>query len=104
MNIIMQTLFTQETLNRIQENVSEDHTQAYRVDLHQLTVAQAHKLLKNIIAANKDACTIKAIHGYHHGTKIRAMIRGDFQNKRVEEIVPDKTNPGATYLKIKKSA
>ena len=55
------------------------------VDLHGLTTKMAERLIKNIIALDRDGHDICAIHGYHHGTSIKNMITNDINNPHITQ-------------------
>ena len=94
-------ILTSEELGRIKhaENWCD-----ITVDLHQLTVKQAQKLLNNLIVLNRQDFQIRAIHGYHRGTAIKEMILNGLSNPRISRIKAVKGNPGQTLLFLEKAA
>ena len=70
------------------------------VDLHGLTSRMAERLIKNIMALDREGYDICAIHGYSHGTAIKEMISGRLQGSRLKGKDPVKRNPGRTILRM----
>ncbi len=70
------------------------------VDLHGLKVAEAKRLLLNIMAVNRAGYDICAIHGYHHGTAIKEMIQTRLYNQGMVRREVVKNNLGRTFLKF----
>ncbi len=95
MNEKMMMIFTKEEMDRISE--SED---GLYLDLHQLTVKQAQRLINNLILLDRDGFSLTLIHGYNHGTKIKEMLSNDYTNKRVTNKHGVKNNPGRTVLEV----
>ena len=70
------------------------------VDLHGLTPAVAERLIRNIMALDREGYDICAIHGFNHGTAIKRMIADSIQNPRLAGKEPVKGNPGRTLLRM----
>lgn len=98
MNEKMKMVLTKDDLARIKtlENAS-----SISLNLHQLSVKEAQRLVKNIIALNRDNFTLTLIHGYHRGTKIKDMLNNEFQNERLVSKHEVKNNQGRTVFDIK---
>lgn len=70
------------------------------VDLHGLTAKSAERLIRNIMALDREGYDICTIHGYNHGTAIKSMIDDKLQNPRLTAKEKVKKNPGRTVLKM----
>ena len=97
-------IFTEEEISRIAEEIKNNGQREISVDLHELTVNQARKLVKNIIAIDREGCTLRVIHGYNRGTAIRSMVNNDLASPKIAERHICKNNPGQTILTISKAA
>lgn len=93
----MQLVFKKEDLARITPSKSKENQLI--VDLHGLGTKDSLVLLNNIININRDACDIKVIHGYNHGTALKDMINGRFVNTRILDRVMSESNPGVTMIR-----
>lgn len=85
---------------RIQTVENHDGGVQVIVDMHGLTVAQARRLLNNIIAMIRRPFQLEIIHGYHHGTAIRDMIYTDFHNPKMVSCHINMCNPGISLAEI----
>ncbi len=88
-----------DDLWRVKISHEEDGTPIVCVDLHQMSCKEARRALNNIIALYKFEFKLDVIHGYNHGTAIRDMIRGDFNNRRIKRMFFPH-NQGRTVLEI----
>lgn len=89
-------IFTKEELGRIDSTGDE-----ISVDVHGLDRAHCKKFLRNVINLNRKAVSIKVIHGYNNGTRLRDMIRFDnVISHRIVGYTTSKKNDGITYLQI----
>ncbi|MCH4034724.1 MAG: Smr/MutS family protein [Lachnospiraceae bacterium] len=70
------------------------------IDLHGLSCREARRLLGNVINLLRGPASIKVIHGYHHGTALRDMVRTNFCNIHVYAVQPDDANQGLTTLQV----
>jgi DNA-nicking Smr family endonuclease len=70
------------------------------VDLHGLSCHEARRFLENVINLLHGPASIKVIHGYHHGTALRDMVRTNFHNIHVYAVQADAANDGLTTLQI----
>ena len=95
----MTFLINGDNLWRVNISHDEDGTPVVQIDLHQMTCKEARKTLFNIIAMYRFEFKLDVIHGYNHGTAIRDMIRGDFDNQRVVGMIFP-YNQGRTVLEI----
>lgn len=86
--------------NRIRQIDEEEGRVHIVVDLHGLTVAQAKRLLNNIIAMIRCPFSLEIIHGYHHGTAIRDMIYQDLDNPKITSRHLNMCNPGITLAEV----
>ncbi len=100
----IQMIFTKEEINRIKEKIKANGEREVSVDLHHLTVKEAQKFMKNLIALDREGCTMRVIHGYNHGTAIKTMIQNNLQSQKIAEKHSCAHNPGQTILTIKKAA
>ena len=74
------------------------------IDLHNLRVEEAIKKVKSEVKkAPGSVYTIRLIHGYHGGTRIRDAIEDEFSYGRDEKIksVRPGSNPGITELVLR---
>ncbi len=88
-------VFTEDVLSRFTE--SKD---GFSIDLHGMKRAESKRLLNNTISLIRHDFTLTVIHGFHNGTVLRDLVRNDFNNNRIVNIVPDKSNAGRTKLTI----
>ena len=70
------------------------------VDLHGLTPAAAERLIRNLMALDREGYDICAIHGFNHGTALKRMILDLLQAPRLAGKEPVKGNPGRTLLRM----
>lgn len=70
------------------------------VDVHGLSTREANRFINNIINIIHMDCRVTIIHGYNHGTAIRTMLEGQFNNNHVKKRQIDPINPGRTLLLI----
>ena len=96
----METLFTKEMLKRITKTITEDGTEEYTVDLHELSKLSAMVFLRNIIALHRTPFTIRAIHGYVHGMVLKNSIQDEWISDRVTAVTSCPGNYGVTYLTV----
>ena len=68
------------------------------VDVHGLSLNNMIRLLKNISCICRQSFTLRIIHGFNHGTKLKDAVRTEGMFTRSYRIVPDQTNPGVTML------
>ncbi len=71
------------------------------IDLHGLRTEDAiKKVLREVNNASGSVYTIRLIHGYHGGTRIRDAIEDEFSYGRVEKVkrIQPGSNPGITEL------
>ena len=74
------------------------------IDLHNLRVEEAIKKVKSEVKkAPGSVYTIRLIHGYHGGTRIRDAIEDEFSYGRDEKVksVRPGSNPGITELMLR---
>lgn len=69
-----------------------------RLDVHGLTVADAKKMVSQVIAVTPYAAQICVVHGYHNGTGIRTMLRLERLSSRVYHLWTPGYNPGITWM------
>lgn len=91
----MMMIFTKEEIERIKENPD-----GICLDLHRLSVKQSKRLVNNVISMNRDNFSLTLIHGYVHGTAIKEMLVGNFDNPRVIGKHGVKNNYGRTVFDI----
>ena len=103
MGAAFKMIFTADEIKRIKEKVKNGEREI-SVDLHQLTVKQAQKLMKNLIAIDREGCTMRVIHGYHGGTAIRSMVNNDLDSPKIKSRHILENNPGQTILTISSAA
>lgn len=76
----------------------------YEIDLHGFTLKDAKEYLLDEIkkAYDKKVLSIRIIHGFNNGDKIKQFIRNTSMfEKYITKIEPDILNSGATIVNIK---
>ncbi len=74
------------------------------IDLHGLKVEEAiSKVKREVAKAPGSVYTIRLIHGYHGGTRIRDAIEDEFSYGRNEKVksIRNGSNPGITELVLR---
>ncbi len=73
-----------------------------KIDLHGKTQQEAVRVIDRALAgAGPATYQIHLIHGYHHGTSLRSMIRDEYRYEpKIRRIIPG-DNPGITVLVLK---
>ena len=73
-----------------------------KIDLHGKTQREAMRVIDKALAdAGPAVYQIQLIHGYHHGTQLRSMIREEYRYEpKIRRIIPG-DNPGITVLVLK---
>ncbi len=99
----LEMVFTKEEIARITEKI-RNNVHMITVDVHGLKVVEARRLLKNLMAMNREGYDICVIHGYIHGTAIKSMIANDLDNPRMIRKEKVKGNYGMTILKMNRAA
>lgn len=95
----LKMILTADEIARIKSRISGNKTNI-TVDLHQMTVRDAKRLLKNIIAIDRNCSGLHVIHGYKHGTSIKSMIFNDLESPRIIKKATRKDNPGFTDIAL----
>jgi hypothetical protein len=80
------------------ERVDFSLTDVVTVDVHGLSLNKMIRLLKNITCICRQSFTLRIIHGFNHGTKLKDAVRMEGLFTRSYKIIPDQTNPGVTML------
>ena len=92
----MMMIFTKEEMRRCK--IRPDGT--IYVDLHKMSGPQTLRFINNIISLSRDPMHLVLIHGYHGGTVLRDLLRGDFFKSRCSKIYADKNNEGRTHFVV----
>ena len=73
-----------------------------KIDLHGKTQQEAIRVIDRALAdASPATYQIHLIHGFHHGTSLRSMIRDEYRyDTKIKRIIPG-DNPGITVLVLK---
>lgn len=73
-----------------------------KIDLHGKTQQEAIRVIDRALAdASPATYQIHLIHGFHHGTSLRSMIRDEYRyESKIKRIIPG-DNPGITVLVLK---
>ncbi|ADL36033.1 hypothetical protein bpr_II094 (plasmid) [Butyrivibrio proteoclasticus B316] len=95
----MMFLFSKGELKRIVLS-EEGGAKLITVDMHGLSVKEATRLLKNLIAVDREGYDICVIHGFTHGTKIKEALWNEKLSERIYKKTSPGYNPGRTYLKL----
>lgn len=90
----MRIIFPELDLQRI-KFIKEDYLM---VNVHGLSINKMVRLLKNISCLNRNGFTMRIIHGFNHGTKLKDAIRKEKLFTRNYLVIPDRVNPGITVL------
>lgn len=92
-------IFTEEELARMR--FLRDHKGTYLVlDLHDLSVKEAKRLIRHVILLYRHAIRIRAVHGYNGGTSLKECLADGDISKRIVRVTRDCYNPGLTYLDV----
>lgn len=70
------------------------------VDLHYLNKADAGKIIRNMIAINRDKFQLRIIHGYNHGTVLKDYIMKENFGHRVTDKAVSPWDKGVSLMKI----
>ncbi len=92
----MMMIFTNDEIKRCK--IMPDGT--IFVDLHEYSEPEAKRFVSNIISLSREPLHLVLIHGYHGGTVLRNMLRGETFKKRCKNIYADKTNEGRTHFLV----
>lgn len=72
------------------------------IDVHQMNRQQAKVYIDSQLKrAKKDVYTLRIVHGYHGGTKLRDMIRKEYKGNPKVIRIELTMNPGVTDLIIR---
>lgn len=93
-------VFAEDEMARLQSCTSNDIGTYLRVDVHGLTKSEAKRFINNIINIVREAFGLLVVHGFHHGSSIKTMIRTEFKNPKIAGMYEAPSNPGVTYLQI----
>ncbi len=70
------------------------------IDVHEMKVAEAKKILNHIIIMYRFPFKLRVVHGYNHGTAIKDMIAEQLDNKRIISKEVEVYNPGITTIQL----
>ena len=87
-------LLTKDELNRIKFTGD-----SVVVDLHYLSVKEARRLLKTIVALYQKSFCMVVIHGYIHGQALKEMLRTDDIFLKEHNMIATE-NPGRTLFEF----
>lgn len=93
-------VFAEDEMARLQSCTSDNMGTYIRVDVHGLTKNAAKRFINNIINIVREAFGLLIVHGFHHGSSIKTMIRTEFKNPKITGMFDAPGNPGVTYLVI----
>lgn len=71
------------------------------VDVHGMTAAEARKCIESKLKSSRGVYRIKVVHGYHGGTALRDMVRGQLAKNPKVIRVEIGLNDGETDLILK---
>ncbi len=91
-------VFSEDEMARLQSCTSDEIGTYIRVDVHGLTKIAAKRFINNIINIVREAFGLLIVHGFHHGSSIKTMIRTEFKNPKILGMFEAPSNPGVTYL------
>lgn len=100
MNKNINILFSEEELSRVKTRNEKDGKEVVTVDVHGMTVKNAKRFLKNLIALNPESFNMNVIHGFNNGCSIRNMLRNNFLSERITQVNDVFYNEGMTTLQI----
>jgi len=92
-------VFGMKERNRYHIEKDEDGTPIVVMDYHELKVSEGKKYLNNVIAMLRYGCKLEIIHGFNHGTDMKAMVWG-CQSDRIIKRYSPAFNPGVTYIDL----
>ena len=92
-------IFGMKDKDRYQITRDEDGTPIVVMDYHELKVCEGRKYLNNVIAMLRYGCKLEIIHGFNHGTDMKAMV-WDCQNDRIVSRYSPAYNPGVTFIDL----
>lgn len=88
------TIFPPDHIERVATN-----KRIIFIDFHGLRREEAEKLLDRAVVLNRDGVCMCLIHGYRHGTTLKAVIHG-YQNPRITQRWVPEENEGITYYLV----
>ena len=94
------TIFTQEEIDRITFGASGDGTIDITVDAHGMTCSMLRRYLNNLICVVHTRFRLVVIHGYKHGTALKEMLAEMYHNQHVTDRFVHPDNPGRTCMVI----
>ena len=95
----LQMILTVEELGRINVIQNADEGLTIITDVHGMTCVKARKFINNIINVVREKFRLIVIHGYVHGTAIKAMLT-KYSNCHVCRKYTDSYNYGVTHMLI----
>lgn len=103
---ICRMFMTKEQISRLREGhacFDEDADADIVVDLHRMSVREAARFLRNLIAALGRALhgfVMTVVHGYNNGHALKDMLRTEHLSDRVKEVSDVEGNPGRTRIVV----
>ncbi len=80
------------------ERMNFENDNYLTINVHGLSLNKMTRLLKNISCINRNNFTMRIIHGFNHGTRLKDSLRTKGLFTRDYLIMPDKVNPGVTMI------
>lgn len=94
-------VFGENSWRLAQLELSPDNRWRVVIDVHGLSVREAKKMLKNLIAVLPVGIELIVIHGYNHGTALKQLIRSEeMSSYRVLSVSSPAANPGISTMQI----
>ena len=96
----MTYILKKEDMQRISIQKDADGTIVLVINVHEMKVAQAKRVINSIIIMYRFPFKLKIIHGYVHGTAIKEMLIYNFDNRRIVNKKSESYNPGVTIFQL----
>lgn len=97
MNENIKMILTKDELRRVKARIKNGKAEI-TVNVHNMHVKEAQRLLKNLIAVDRKCEEMHVIHGFNHGTAIKDMIASDLVSPRIISKSVRRDNPGLTDI------
>lgn len=92
-------IFGMKGKDRYRITRDEDGTPIVIMDYHELKVSEGRRYLNNVIAMLRNGCRLEIIHGFNHGTDMKAMVWACKSDRIVKRYSPT-YNPGITFIDL----
>ncbi len=90
-------ILTKDELKRLTLNQNKNGIELI-ADVHGMKCFQAKRFINNILNLSNQKMKLTVIHGFHHGTAIKDMIKNGLENRHIINIYNDQKNIGRTFI------